>query len=104
MVARTSYGRMMVKEPKVVKVTSTKKWKDYTSCNSGPWRTEANALLKAQGVDPNQYTYREYFVPKQNHMKCAWAGLATVGCGHPSRLPNPGACWAMYRAGGAFVR
>lgn len=33
----------------------------------------------------------------------AWCGLATVGCGHYTRLPNPGGCNAWYRCGGTFV-
>merc|ERR1719336_389879 len=55
------------------------------------------------GVDPDSYTFREFFVPRQIG-SCGWAGLAVVGCGHFSRLPNPGGCWSYNLYGGAWLR
>merc|ERR1719210_3185681 len=47
-------------------------------------------------IDPEAYSFREFFVPNQLG-SCGWAVLAVVGCGHYSKLPNPGGCWAYYR-------
>jgi len=55
------------------------------------------------GVDPDSYTFREFFFPR-GIGSCGWAGLANVGCGHFSKLPNPGACWTYNLWGGMWLR
>eukprot|EP00931_Biecheleriopsis_adriatica_P119764 TRINITY_DN9495_c0_g1_i2.p1 TRINITY_DN9495_c0_g1~~TRINITY_DN9495_c0_g1_i2.p1 ORF type:complete len:1067 (+),score=138.55 TRINITY_DN9495_c0_g1_i2:87-3287(+) len=78
---------------------------DGTGC---PWNDcYDTALAKIQeqhpDVDPDSYTFREFFMPRQIG-SCGWAGIANVGCGRFSKLPNPGGCWAMNLYAGAGIR
>jgi len=54
------------------------------------------AVLSQHGVDATRYTHVEYFLPSQ-YGKCAWAGLASVGCNRPGTGPRPGACFILIK-------
>lgn len=112
----STYGRITVSREKstVVTVQLDEDWASVTNC---PYRDlgekamekARGVLLKRQGslkVDPDSFTFREIFFPEQpgTTSGCAWAGIANVGCGHPSVLPNPGGCKLYYRFGQPYVR
>jgi len=55
-------------------------------------------------INPDEFTSREFFIPRRPSGGCDWAGLGLLGCAHPSILANPGGCLAWYRFGGFFIR
>ena len=70
-------------------------WASVTDCPYGTIRDDTYAAVQEQhGIDVGEYSFREIFQPPGGG--CGWAGLANVGCGHPSRLPRPGGCTAWY--------
>merc|ERR550537_2034658 len=84
----SSYGQLVVDEPTVLTVnTATDK---PSGCPRGQILEDAERLAKEAGVDPTKFSFMEIFFPEA--IKCPWAGLAWIGCGHPSRLPRPRGC------------
>jgi hypothetical protein len=62
-------------------------------------------------VDLNSFTFREFLIPSHrgDGQTCGWGGLADVGCGHYSLLPqlnsiNSVHCRAWFRSSSNFVR
>lgn len=106
----SSSGQLSVSSSmtKVVTVTLASDWaSSWSSVTNCPYMDVMSEALEAveeqHGIDPNAYTYREIFMPSGGG--CGWAGLASVGCGHPSRgLPRPGACIAWYNYKSIGVR
>jgi hypothetical protein len=49
---------------------------DATVCNTGDWKSKADAQATAQGETLGSYRHRVYIVPC---CPCGWAGLASVG-------------------------
>jgi len=78
---------------------------DGKGCPAWDCMATAIKLIPEQhpGVDPGSYTFRIFFHPRTIG-RCGWAGLAGVGCGHYSRLPNPGGCFCHARFAGAWVQ
>jgi len=54
------------------------------------------AALSQHGADASTYSHVEYFLPNQ-FGKCAWAGLASVGCNRPGTGPRPGGCFSLIK-------
>ena len=106
----SSSGQLSVSSSmtKVVTVTLASDWaSSWSSVTDCPYMDVMSEALEAveeqHGIDPDAYTYREIFMPSGGG--CGWAGLASVGCGHPSRgLPRPGACIAWYNYKSTGVR
>jgi len=75
-----------------------------SSCSSGSIvSTIKQACLDNHGVDADDYTHFEIFIPTQI-AGCGWGGLAVVGCSKPQDPRRGGACWAMIRDGYATTR
>lgn len=103
----STYGRVTVsrEKSKVVTVQLDRSWQTVTSCPYRQIGDEAIELVRAQQIDPDAFTFREFFFPgRPGNGGCLWAGIANVGCGHPSVLPNPGGCRLYYRFGQPYVR
>jgi len=104
MLETDTFGRVRLDQNymKVTTVNMGMSLSQLGGCNPNKAAQVAKAKVKLQGIDPDSFTFREFFLPKQ--IPCGWAGLASLGCGHPPSLPNPGACHAWYKIQGTFVR
>jgi len=115
MLVNVSRGKMVMsrENSRIVDVNINKNFSEITGCPTETFKSDAIAAVQSQhGIDASQFTFRQYYIPafaynssghKVNGDCGAWCGLAGVGCGHYSRLPNPGGCNAWYRCGGTYV-
>eukprot|EP00930_Biecheleria_cincta_P086300 TRINITY_DN75608_c0_g1_i1.p1 TRINITY_DN75608_c0_g1~~TRINITY_DN75608_c0_g1_i1.p1 ORF type:complete len:903 (-),score=83.77 TRINITY_DN75608_c0_g1_i1:279-2987(-) len=103
----STFGRVTVsrENSQAVTIEMNRAWEDVVGCPYRELGDEAIELVRAKGINPDNFTFREFFLPRQpGNGGCLWAGIANVGCGHPSALPNKGGCRLYYRYGLAYVR
>ena len=103
----TTFGRVTVsrKSSQVVTVHMNRAWQDVMDCPYRQLGDEALDGARLKRINPDDFTFRELFFPtRPGNGGCSWAGLANVGCGHPSVLPNKGGCKLYYRYGLPYVR
>lgn len=108
MIMNASYGKIQLVPMAQVKVLTVEMGASIASLSGCPFQqmakdAEAKALAQFK-VDASRFSFREYFIPRDTPGCSGWAGLANVGCGAPSTLPNPGACRAWYRYKDTYVR
>ena len=103
-----SYGKVVLprSRAKTVTVQMGSKWGSVTGCPVYDIARTALQKVKEQhpSINPDEFTSREFFIPRSPDGGCTWGGLGSVGCGHPSVLPNLGGCFAWYRYEGSFIR
>ena len=114
MVKKASYGRLLLPTSRTMAVTVQMgtPWANVTYCPSKGIVAAARQKVTQQhpNVDQGNYAFHEFFLPTQPNGGCKFAGMASVGCGHPgTRLPTTGvnpssSCRAVYRVNKPFVR
>jgi len=106
-IEKSTYGRITAPKSlgKLVTVNIDEDW-EQEGCPYSDWNTKARDAVRSQhpDVDLDSYTHKNIYIPTTSG--CGWAGLGSVGCGHPAAYnSNWGApdCTTWEKHPGMFV-